>query len=50
MRILLSSASLLAGLLTLSTLSLAQAEEVPGQVLDAATVASFGRGQCAGGG
>ena len=37
MRILLSSASLLAGLLTLSTLSLAQAEEIPGQVLDAAT-------------
>ena len=37
MRISLSSASLLAGLLTLSALSWAQAEEVPGQVLDAAT-------------
>ena len=37
MRISLSSASLLAGLLMLSPLSWAQAEEVPGQVLDAAT-------------
>ena len=37
MRIPLPSASLLAGLLTLATLSLARAEEVPGQVLDAAT-------------
>ena len=37
MRISLSSASLLAGLLMLSALSGAQAEEVPGQVLDAAT-------------
>ena len=37
MRISLPSASLLAGLLTLSVLSLAQAEAVPGQVLDAAT-------------
>ncbi|MCY3789557.1 MAG: TonB-dependent receptor [Gemmatimonadetes bacterium] len=37
MRISLPSASLLAGLLTLSVLSWAQAEQVPGQVLDAAT-------------
>ena len=37
MRIPLPSASLLAGLLTLATLSWARAEEVPGQVLDAAT-------------
>ena len=37
MRISLPSASLLAGLLTLLALSWAQAEEIPGQVLDAAT-------------
>ena len=37
MRISLPSVSLLAGLLTLSALSWAQAEQVPGQVLDAAT-------------
>ncbi len=37
MKISLPSASLLAGLLMLSVLSVAQAEEVPGQVLDAAT-------------
>ena len=37
MRISLTTASLLAGLLTLAALSLARAEEVPGQVLDAAT-------------
>ena len=37
MRIPLPSASLLAGLLTLATLSWARAEEVPGQVLDAGT-------------
>ena len=37
MRISLPSASLLAGLLTLATLSWARAEEVPGQVLDATT-------------
>ena len=37
MRISLSVASLLAGLLTLSALSVAQAEEVSGQVLDVAT-------------
>ena len=37
MKVSLMTASLLAGLLTLSVLSVAQAEEVPGQVLDAAT-------------
>ena len=37
MKIPLLSASLLAGLLTLTALSLVQAEEVPGRVLDAAT-------------
>ena len=37
MRISLPSAGLLAGLLTLATLSWARAEEVPGQVLDATT-------------
>ena len=41
MRISLSAASLLAGLLTLSALSVAQAEEIPGQVLDALQAAPW---------